>query len=297
MASRSFSVRRHVVMLLARRGVPHATFLGRYNYTKAHPALSEHAHGNALEICFLVKGRQTYRVGGRNYRLRGGDVFLTFPNEVHSTDEAPQEKGALYWLILRLPRPGELFLGLPRTQGRAVLRGLLEIPSHHFSGSPQMKEHLDAITVLHEQPPTPLGAVQLSNRVHAFLLEVIRCSRRPAAPRHDSFQPILDEIARHPEETPRVPELAAKAGLSVARFSARFKRETGVPPAEYILRMKIEEARRRLERGTHSVTQIAYDLGFSSSQYFATAFKRLEGRTPGEARQSPRLKPASALAR
>jgi AraC-like DNA-binding protein len=276
-------------MWLARRGVPCPVFLGRYNYTKAHPALSDHAHRNAFEICFLVKGRQTYRVGGRDYRLRGGDVFLTFPDELHSTGDAPQEKGALYWMNLRLPRRGGSFVGLPGKQGRAILRELLEIPSHHFPGSPEMKDHLDAITRLYGEPVAPLGAARIFNHLHAFLLEVIRCSRRPSPVRpRESFQPILDRIARHPDETPRVPELAARAGLSVARFSARFKEETGVPPAEYILRAKVEEARRRLEQGRHTVTQIAYDLGFSSSQYFATAFKRLQGRSPGELRVKAR---------
>jgi AraC-like DNA-binding protein len=271
-------------MGLARRGVPQVILLGRYNYTRARPALPEHAHRDAIEICFLVKGRQTYRVGGRDYRLRGGDVFLTFPDEVHSTGQAPEEKGVLYWLILRRPRRGESFLGLPPNPGRAILRGLLEIPSHHFRGSRPMQMHLDAIACLHQEPAAPLVEAWIANHLQAFLLEVIRCSGRPAPVARESFQPLLDHIARHPDETPRVPELAAKAGLSVARFSARFKEETGVPPAEYILRGKIEEARRRLERGRDTVTEIAYALGFSSSQYFATAFKRLEGRTPGRVR-------------
>jgi AraC-like DNA-binding protein len=269
-------------MELARRSVPQVILLGRYNYTRARPALAEHAHRDAIEICFLVKGRQTYRVGGRDYRLRGGDVFLTFPDEVHSTGQAPEEKGVLYWLILRRPRRGESFLGLPRPAGRAVLRGLLEIASHHFRGSRPMQEQLDAIARLQGESAAPLAGARAANHLQAFLLEVIRCARRPvSAARRESFQPILDHIARHPEETPRVPELAARAGLSVARFSARFKEETGVPPAEYILRAKIEEARRRLQLGRRTVTEIAYDLGFSSSQYFATAFKRLEGQTPG----------------
>jgi AraC-like DNA-binding protein len=285
MAAAPFQIQPRQEMWLARRSVPQVILLGRYNYTKAHPALTEHAHRRAIEICFLVKGRQTYRVGGRDYRLRGGDVFLTFPDEVHSTGDAPEEKGALYWMILRLPRRGESFLGLPRRQGDAIVRGLLEIPSHHFPGSRRMKEHLDAISLLYDEPATPFGAAGISNRVLAFLLEVIRCSWRPApVARRDSFQPILDHIASHPDETPRVPELAARAGLSVARFSARFKEKTGVPPAEYILRAKIEEARRRLEKGGRTVTQVAYDLGFSSSQYFATAFKRLQGHPPGELR-------------
>ena len=73
--------------------------LGRYNYTSAKSGLREHKHRHAIEICFLVKGRQTYRVGGNFYSLSGGDVFVTFPNEGHSTGGMPEEKGILYWMV------------------------------------------------------------------------------------------------------------------------------------------------------------------------------------------------------
>jgi AraC-like DNA-binding protein len=57
----------------------------------------------------------------------------------------------------------------------------------------------------------------------------------------------------------------------------------GIPPAEYALRLRIAEARRRLVESGATVTQVATDLGFSSSQYFATSFKRLMNMTPREA--------------
>ena len=268
-------------------GLPHVIHLGRYNYTAAHPALGSHSHPGAIEICFLVKGRQTYRVGGRDYRLRGGDLFLTFPNEWHSSGEAPEEKGVLYWLVLRVPRRGGSFLGLPPRQTRAILQGLLKIGSRHFRGSPRIKEDLDAITLLYQGKMSPLVSARIANRLQDFLIEVILCSQRPTAPaRRNSLQPVLDYIASHREETCRVSDLAALAGLSVARFNARFKEAMGVPPAEFVLRGKVEEARRRLERGGRTITETAYDLGFSSSQYFATAFKRLEGISPRDVRGS-----------
>ena len=62
------------------------------------------------------------------------------------------------------------------------------------------------------------------------------------------------------------------ARLSESRFKARFKREMGVPPAEYWLRKKVEQASVLLAKAT--ITQVAHQLGFSSSQYFATVFKR-----------------------
>lgn len=57
------------------QGVP---VLGHYLYSRARQGLHEHAHPGCLEICFLVKGRQTYRIGTRDYTLAGGDIFLPY---------------------------------------------------------------------------------------------------------------------------------------------------------------------------------------------------------------------------
>ncbi|TVR53143.1 MAG: cupin domain-containing protein [Puniceicoccaceae bacterium] len=77
-------------MDLAARGLPGAVCLGRYHYRAAQPGLPEHSHAGMLEICYLVKGRQTYEVGGRAWRLRGGDVFVTQPGERHGTGLHPE---------------------------------------------------------------------------------------------------------------------------------------------------------------------------------------------------------------
>jgi AraC-like DNA-binding protein len=144
-----------------------------------------------------------------------------------------------------------------------------------------MLDDLNAIALLYHGDRSALSPAQMANRLQSFLLEVIRCSRRPAlVSRRESLRPLLDLIQQQPQEIFRVSDLAARAHLSVPRFNILFKEETGVPPGEYVLRAKVEAARRRLEQGGRAVTDIAYDLGFSSSQYFATVFKRLEGISP-----------------
>jgi AraC-like DNA-binding protein len=75
------------------------------------------------------------------------------------------------------------------------------------------------------------------------------------------------------------------ARLSESRFKSRFKAEIGVPPAEYWLRQKIERATEMLK--TRRVTEVAHELGFSSSQYFATAFKRYTLMNPSRYRKNP----------
>jgi AraC-like DNA-binding protein len=240
-----------------------------------------------MEICFLVKGRQTYRVDNRDYSLRGGDLFITFPDERHSTGGSPEEKGVLYWMILQMPRSDETFLGLPPAQGHPLMKELLTLKTRHFRGSWDMKELLDDITVAYHGPPFPLRATLIANRVGAFLLRVIECARAaPAGVATTSFHDLLRYIEENLSERFTIPALATRAGLSVSRFKARFREETGVPPVEYILRAKIEEAKRRLARGDTTVTATAFALGFPSSQYFATVFKRFTGQRPSGQRKS-----------
>ena len=244
----------------------------------------DHLHPDAIEICFLVKGRQTYRVRGRDYRMTGGDVFMTYPGEVHSSAGLPQEKGILYWLTLAEPRRGINLLNLPVSQARALYRAIRNSPCRHFRGSWRMKGHLDAIALLSVQQPSALKAFTLANAVGAFLLEVVACAKtgekKKTAP--DSLRSILDFIEANLETPLSVPELATRTGLSASRFKARFKEETGVPPGEYVLRARVREAQRRLDRHDATITQIAFDLGFTSSQYFATVFKTLH-RIPAKA--------------
>ena len=81
-------------------GISQVPMLGRYDYRAAQEALSPHAHPRTMEICYLAKGRQLYRVGDTDFVLKGGDVFVTYPAESHSSGETPEEKGTLYWLQL-----------------------------------------------------------------------------------------------------------------------------------------------------------------------------------------------------
>jgi len=268
-------------MLLSEHGVTGVELFGRYNYDRAHPGLRDHRHRDAMEICFLIKGRQTYRVGKRNYHLCGGDVFITFPNELHGTGGAPEEKGVLYWMALKWPGRKHPFLGLSPAHGTDLFQSLLHLNQRHFRGSWKMKKHLDAITLCYHQRPSTLQSVTMANAVVAFLIEVISAAH--SAHRNatkESFQTIRHYIEEHLTEPLPIPALAAQARLSVPRFKARFKEEYGVPPGEYIMRTRIAKACERFSQSRATITEIAYDLGFSTSQYFATVFKRYTGQRP-----------------
>lgn len=265
---------------------------GRYNYAKAEDGLAEHSHSGALEICYLVRGRQTYCVGKHSYHLRGGDVFLTMPDERHGTGGGPEEKGLLYWMIVLNPSStGGSLLGLAEHESRTLWRELKKSSRRHFPGTPEMKTQLDAILALLHSRRAPLKKTAVQNRIIAFLLEILTARERASAEHGTNrFAHVIRHIESHlsdPSEL-TIDVLSSIAGLSPSRFKSLFKEKLGIPPAEYALRLRIEEARRRLAAGNATVTEVAFDLGFSSSQYFASSFKRLTRMTPRETMKKSR---------
>ena len=102
-------------------GFTEVPVFGRYEYSSARHGLKTHTHPKAVEICYLERGCQTYRAGGREYDLVGGDLFVTGPGEPHDTGGHAEDRGILYWLNLTIPKAGESILMLPAVESAALL--------------------------------------------------------------------------------------------------------------------------------------------------------------------------------
>jgi transcriptional regulator GlxA family with amidase domain len=81
-------------------------------------------------------------------------------------------------------------------------------------------------------------------------------------------------IVEHPGEDCSVPALAHRVAMSPRNFARVFLRETGVTPAHYVERVRVEAARRRLEESTDGVDAIAARCGFGTAETMRRAFLR-----------------------
>jgi signal transduction histidine kinase/AraC-like DNA-binding protein len=77
-------------------------------------------------------------------------------------------------------------------------------------------------------------------------------------------------------------EVAAHVGLSVRHLTRCFRQEMGVTPTVYLHRYRLRQARRLLKAGHKSITDIAMEVGFSSSGYFSRVFRQAVGVSPRE---------------
>jgi transcriptional regulator GlxA family with amidase domain len=82
-----------------------------------------------------------------------------------------------------------------------------------------------------------------------------------------------------------VESLAARACLCPRHFSRRFKAEFGTTPADFVERLRLDEARRRLSAGDNSVENVGISVGFKSADAFRRAFERRLGVNPSDYRR------------
>lgn len=87
-----------------------------------------------------------------------------------------------------------------------------------------------------------------------------------------------------------IKEIAANLGISYSLFRKVFKEYTGYAPANYFQELKLRKAKELLSETNHSIKQIAYELNFSSYEYFLSFFKKKVNMTPMEYRNMGRIK-------
>lgn len=85
------------------------------------------------------------------------------------------------------------------------------------------------------------------------------------------------------------PDLARRAGLSVAGFNRAFKRHFATTPARYVIEMRVREAARLLLQTDDTLESIAEQTGFTNRAYFSRVFRRVTGEAPAGFRHNHRV--------
>ena len=86
-----------------------------------------------------------------------------------------------------------------------------------------------------------------------------------------------------------VEEMIRRSKLAGRTFKRRFAAATGLTPIAYVQRLRIEDAKRRLERTDASVDEISWRVGYEDAAFFRRLFKRTTGLAPGAYRKRFRI--------
>ncbi len=258
--------------------------IGHVRLLEADRPMSLHDHGAMEEFVYLEKGSQNYCILGENYTVNQGEVFFTRPNEPHNTGTSLTEISALYYLILDFTAISKLNLFFSAEEAAHIRTYIEQIENRIFKASAQLPTALKRLSNCFA-----VQDLHFHTRIRNSLSEVLIALTTPYKANPCSLPANLSKSLAYIEEhltgTIPVAELAALENMSLSSLHKKFAQITGLSPAEYILKRKIEKAKELLASTDMSVTDIAYQYDFSSSQYFATVFKRFCCCTPSQYRK------------
>ena len=227
-----------------------------------------HQH-NYYELVYYAQGAGMTTIGGEPLEFSARTYALIPPGIGH--DERHRMAGEVYCLGFRTERKMKMALRCD-TEG-AVFRLVKAILTESVQQQYDYREMIRA-------------------KLLELTVTLYRAEDSGDMTTPKNFEYVVNYLSENYYEKIVFTELASHLNLSYDYFQHRFRRLMGVSPQRFLLQKRLEAAEEMLTGSQASCTEIAYRCGFSNSSQFSMLFRRENGVTPYQFRQSK--KPAAA---
>jgi AraC family L-rhamnose operon regulatory protein RhaS len=244
-----------------------------------------------LEIIYLEKGALNWQVEGRVERVTAGSVYFSLPWQEHGSVDEFEPGHHWHWVQLgltgRIDRPRMRFgfhpdFGLGAKESAEISSLLTCRGRHCYRATPHMAWLIPALV---QELDRKEGAehAYISALARLAILELVRCIRASERPDHAAsgsvrrVEAFIGGLRDRCDEAWTLEQMAAETRLGRSRFALLCRQLTGDSPLTLVNRLRVDRAKARLKGSDATITDIAHDCGFSSSQYFARVFRHFTG--------------------
>ncbi len=235
-----------------------------------------HLH-NAVELVFLRSGESLVTFGSEKTRLLAGDVFLSFPGQIHAYEESRDIEASL--LIIPVKPYLEPYYSI--LTGKIPVLPILRKGTWEHTAAPALLE--EAAQAMTQGPEGILQGYFLV--LLGKLLPLLELREAPCG-QEDALREILMYIHDHYQEPLTRSQIAQGVGYNESYISHVFAQSLNMSIPKYIHGLRMEDARRLLRHTQLPVTRIASDLGFGSIRSFNRVFRERTGLTPSQYRDN-----------
>src|SRR5882672_8225742 len=234
-------------------------------------------HGD-YTIAFLRKGSFGYRAHGRSHELVAGSILVGHPGDeyVCTHDHVCGDDCLAFHLAPALVEA----MGSARAEiwraGAVPPLPELMVLGELAQAAAEGRSDVDLAEA---------GMVLAGRLVATVTGEAGRMREAPARDRRRAVEAAL-WIEAHAREPVDLDDAAGETGLSPFHFLRLFRRVLGVTPHQYLVRSRLRRAARLLAEDAHSITEIAYEVGFADLSNFVRSFHRAAGVSPRRFRKA-----------
>ncbi len=247
-----------------------------------------------LRLYYITEGRFEWRINHQTTIFYPGDVALILPGVPFGSDNGVLEIGSYTWIQLKLDilenghiHPG-VWSGFSESEGAALGKILSLNASTVLSRFTEAGKMLKCIHA--ELFGNEVGyQACINHQIDELLVQVARKLTKQSHSARDfpkTFMHLEAVLRQDLSHQWTVEEMAALVGMGTTLFTEKVKNYSGFSPINYLINIRISEAIKLLKRPDITVTDIALDTGFYSSQHFSTTFKKLTGYRPSEFRKN-----------
>jgi len=278
--------------------LPGLTSVGFWNCRGSQDWGLELHRNEGLEIVFLETGGMGFEVDGGRHLLHAGNLTITRPWQMHKLGDPNIGRGRLYWLILDVDvrRPNQewkwpAWVVLAPRDLAELTRKLRHGEQSVWMANPRIREVFRDLAdcVLRWNEPGVASRLAVGvNRLLVELLDVLAEQQLDESPdlvtRRRTVELFLKDLADNLASSAQawtLESMAKQCGMGITAMAKYCGELVNSGPMAYLNQCRLEHAARALreKRGT-SVTEIAMGVGFNSSQYFATLFRKRYQMTP-----------------
>lgn len=245
-------------------------------------ACRSHLH-HELELVLFFGGETDAWSDSIRYRLLPGDLFITFPNQVHGYETFGPED---YILIIvkpeYIPELTDVFdMSTPQS---AVIHGAANDPAIRMLAEQVVRFDQE------KEGAKPYGKQLIHGYLLALFSEILKQLKITgvSVEESDTLRAIVAFCSRNFSSHLSLAVLEENLHLNKYYISHLFSERIGLRFNDYVNSLRISEACRYLLNSTHSMTEISDLVGFNTLRTFNRAFLRQIGSTPSEYRRANR---------
>ncbi len=250
------------------------------------------------EIVIITGGAGVHITGEDSYELKTGDTFVIGGDRPHDYLNMDQLS-----LINILFDPAELPMSLGDLQSLSGYHALFTLEPawrsrHQFTSRLQLtpaeiSETLRLVDKLDNElsvrkPGFEVMAIATFLELVTFHSRCYSATRNPTSKSLIRVAETISHMRRNVAHAVALDELVDISGMSRTNYIRIFEATMGTSPINYLIGLRIEEASRLLRSTDRSITDIAFDVGFSDSNYFSRQFRHAAGQSPREYRKRHR---------
>jgi AraC-like DNA-binding protein len=260
--------------------LPALTHCGEAFAGPSHVVLSQ-SHP-AFEFHYMVQGSILWRINGLTYPLKDGQLSWTPPDLEHESVDTYRAEHHMLWISVHLEQLGAEGAELARRLRELARKRVYVFPSPH---DVELVLRCILLQIVEQRARMTEACAQYLGILATVLLQAVEGHTNGTGPRdaRPYCYPVvkaLQYMKEHLDERIPLETLARIAGLGKSQLSLRFLDEVGESPAAFHLQQRLEAAREVLMNPEMTVTQVALEFGFSSSQHFTRAFGEAFGMAP-----------------